>query len=146
MAWPYCFFSHDWTKTSRVEDYPYHYVGSRLIWMVYNVHLREMGHYGTSRSINCFFKAFLNVLFPLVNLKQIGKWFQMVPPWKYQTWFKQISSRHGKRAVYAFNLFGFVVNVLMIFFGAVPFYLFIYLLEADSPVNTAGSPQGFSLN
>ena len=39
-----------------------------------------MSLYLTSRSsINCFFKAILNVFFPLIDLKENSKLFQMVP-------------------------------------------------------------------
>ena len=98
-----------------MEDYQYHYVGyddvgSRLngTWCVFtwDEYLRDLKIF-----YKLFFsKFFKKRFFPLIDLEQNGKWFQMVPPENIKL---------ALNILFVVCLFGFVVNVLMMFFVAI---------------------------
>ena len=68
--------------------------------MVYIVYSREMSIYGTSRSpIKCLFKVFVNVVFPLIDLKQIGKLFQIVQPENIKVYWNRLFLGLGKESL-----------------------------------------------
>ena len=90
---------------------------------------------GTTKSIYSFLKAFLNVLFPLIDLKQNGKFFQMVPPENIKLYLKRLVHFLGleKERLWV-CLFGSVVEVFIMFFGTVPFtilYMHAHLLKTN---------------
>ena len=83
------------SEASRVEDYPY--VGSRLNGIKCVFTLEE---YWRDLKINkLFFKDLLSVLFPLIDLKQNGNVFQMVPAETIKLFLNRLFLGLGKEKI-----------------------------------------------